>query len=339
MTLTELPGASSTHEAFSGPLTHSELKTYRQCRRKWYFHYFLRYGVRPDEGAVTGVAQLGTRVHLALEGHYTGLSALDVLAVAYDEVADAHPLAHHEIALERSYAQTMVKGYLEWVEITGVDAEYTVIGTEVDMAVPITLLDGRTATLRGKLDQVVERNDGTGMRLLRDFKTVSSLNQAAVLERDTQMRTYDLMHTLYSGSTPTDGVLYTMLLRSKRTAKATPPFYGVEHRQYNDADRTSARHAIVGTAHDMLFTRKALDAGMPHQRVAYTSPGQHCDWACDFKAVCPLADDGSRLEAALEDGFTKSDPWDHYGTGPMDRVRKALGAPPCGTIGDQESTG
>jgi hypothetical protein len=328
-----------TDEALPGPLTHSELKTFRLCRREWYFGYYLSYGVAPSEYARTGVAQLGTRVHLALQGHYEGLDALNVLAVVYDEVQDAHPTAHRELTLERGYAQTMVKGYLEWVETTGVDAQYAVVGAEVDMMVPLTLLDGRTATLRGKLDQVVERRDGTGTRLLRDFKTVSSLAQAAVLARDTQMRTYDLMHTLASPDVPTDGVLYTMLLRSKRTAKATPPFYGVEHMAYNDADRASTRNAIVGTAADMALTRKALDDGQPHQRVAYTSPGQHCDWACDFKNICPLADDGSRLTDALEDGFVRSDPWDHYGTGPMDRVRKALAPAPCGTVGDQEMKG
>jgi hypothetical protein len=330
-----------TDEALSGPLTHSEMKTFRTCRRKWYFEYYLRYGVRHADREVTGVAQLGTKIHMALEGHYTGLDALDVLATLYDAVQDERPMEHKEIAAERSYAFTMVKGYLEWVEISGVDAEYRVIGTEVDTSVSLLLLDGRTVMLRGKLDQVVERRDGTRMRLVRDYKTVGSLAKANDLIRDTQMRTYDLLHYLSTSKDDPepDGVLYTMLLRSKRTSRATPPFYDVAHMRYNAADRRSAYSAITGTVTDMIDVRADLDAGAPHQAVAYANPTDACNWACPFKTVCPMADDGSRLGDALEAGFVKSDPWDHYGTGPMDEVRKALGSPDRGKLVNQESGG
>lgn len=308
-----------------GPLTHSEMQTFRTCRRKWYLYYRRHFSPRAERAA-TGVAQLGTNVHMALEGHYTGLDPYGVLAVIYDGLQDANPMAHKDIAGERSYAITMVKGYIEWAEESGVDAQYAVVATEADTSARIALPDGREIILRGKLDQVIERRDGSGARLVRDFKTVGSLTKADGLPRDTQMRTYDLLHTLASPrGTLTDGVLYTMLLRSKRTSKATPPFYQAVHMGYSERDRESALEAIRGTALDILTVDARLDAGEPPQRVLYANPGDYCGWGCPFVSVCTMADDGSRLDDALEDNYVRSDPWAHYGTARMDAIRKILG--------------
>lgn len=323
-----------------GPLTHSEMATFRTCRRRWHWYYRERYAPRPQDQRATGVAQLGTSVHAALEGHYTGLDAFDVIAVIYDEIQDRRPQDHHDIALERGYVFAMVKGYLEWVAETGVDAQYQVIGTEVDASTPIVLMTGETITLRGKLDQVVERRDGSGVRLVRDFKTVDALAKADGLARDTQMRTYDLLHTLSTPDHITDGVLYTMLVRSKRTARATPPFFQAVHQGYNDTDRHSALEAIRGTARDIMAADAQLAAGEPPQRVVYANPGGYCTWACPYTSVCSLADDGSRLTDALADNFTVADPWDHYGSARMDAIRAALGGrvEPAGTDVVQEGT-
>lgn len=323
-----------------GPLTHSEMATFRTCRRRWHWYYREHYAPRPQDQRATGVAQLGTNVHSALEGHYTGLDAFDVIATIYNDLQDRRPQDHHALALERSYVFTMVKGYLEWVAETGVDAQYQVIATELDAAAPIVLMTGETVTLRGKLDQVVERRDGSGARLVRDFKTVDALAKADGLARDTQMRTYDLLHTLTTRGHITDGVLYTMLVRSKRTARATPPFFEAVHQPYNDSDRQSTLDAIRGTARDIMAVDAQLAAGEPSQRVVYANPGGYCAWACPFVSVCTLADDGSRVADALADNFTVSNPWDHYGTARMDAIRQALGGrvEPAGTEAGQEGT-
>ena len=312
-----------------GPLTHSEMATFRTCRRRWHWYYRERYTPRPESRPATSVAQLGTNTHLALEGHYTGLDAFDVIATVYNDLQDRRPEDHHTIALERSYVFTMVKGYLEWVAETGVDAQYRVVATEHDTSAPIVLMTGETIMLRGKLDQVVERRDGSGARLVRDFKTVDALTKADGLARDTQMRTYDLLHTLSTPDHITDGVLYTMLVRSKRTARATPPFFEAVHQVYNDSDRQSTLEAVRGTARDIMAVDAQLAAGEPPQRVVYANPGAYCAWACPYTSVCTLADDGSRLADALADNFVISDPWDHYGTARMDAIRAALG----GTVG------
>ena len=339
MTLTLSTGPSTDVDGpLPGPLTHSEMQTFRTCRRRWHWAYRDRYSEKPGTQPATGVAQLGTNIHACLEGHYTGLDAFDVLAVIYDDLQDRRPEDHHAIASERSYAFTMVKGYLEWVAETGVDAQYGVVATEADTRAKIWLYpeDGGgdadvTITLRGKLDQVVERRDGSGARLVRDFKTVGTLSKADDLVRDTQMRTYDLLHWMSQPHKAiVDGVLYTMLLRSKRTAKATPPFYAAVHMGYNTRDRQSALEAVRGTALDIMAVDARLAAGEPPQRVLYANPGAYCAWACPFVSVCHMADDGSRLADALEDGFVRADPWDHYGTERMDSIRRALG----GTVKD-----
>jgi hypothetical protein len=316
------------------------MATFRTCRRRWHLYYRERYAPKPESRPATGVAQLGTNVHLALEGYYTGLDAFGVVAAVYDDLQDRRPQDHHALALERSYVFTMVKGYLEWVAETGVDAQYRVVATELDASAPIVLMTGETVTLRGKLDQVVERRDGSGARLVRDFKTVDALAKADGLARDTQMRTYDLLHTLTTPGHITDGVLYTMLVRSKRTARATPPFFEAVHQPYNDNDRQSTLEAIRGTARDIMAADAQLAAGEPSQRVAYANPGGYCAWACPFVSVCDMADDGSRMADALADDFVTSDPWDHYGSARMDAIKAALGGTvdPAGSDTVQEGT-
>lgn len=337
MTEITAPAADQATGALPGPLTHSELKTYRTCQRRWWLTYRRHLDEPESARAATGVAQLGTNVHLALQGHYEGVDALDVVAEIYEDTTSRYPDQAHEIALERGYAMAMVKGYLDWVAETGLDAAWSVVGAEVDISIPLTLLDGREVALRGKLDQIVERRDGTGTRAVRDFKTVAAFDKADALVRDSQMRTYDYLHfsyeNRYSGAHPTDGVLYTMIKRSKRTAAAKPPFFEVVHQSYNLHDKRSAHSAITGTAAQILRTDADLEAGLPHHYVVPANPTDACAWSCPFVSVCHLADDGSRFEDALADNFVTADPWDHYGTARMDAIRAALG----GRVGRAEN--
>jgi hypothetical protein len=63
----------------------------------------------------------------------------------------------------------------------------------------------------------------------------------------------------------------------------------------------------------MLNVRDALDKGADHQEVAYPRPSRDCKWKCQFFSVCPLVDDGSAAEAAIEDSFAVGNPYDYYG--------------------------
>lgn len=272
--------------------------------------------------------QLGTNVHLALEGLYGyGLDPLEVLRVVYAEILAAHPEAQKEILSESSYAITMVTGFLQWAAETGMDAEYQVISAEGEISYLLDLPDGRQVNLRGHIDQVVRRRGGNEALLIRDFKTVGSLAKADDLIRDEQMRYYALLQWLRAteASDRVDGILYTMLVRSKRTSKATPPFYATVPINYNVHDHRSMLIRVRAVARLALTLEAMLAAGGDHRELVYPTPSGFCGWGCEFEKVCHMADDGSRFEDALAANYVQVDPYGYYGSDRIDHVRKMIG--------------
>lgn len=328
--MTSTGGVARLDGAAPRYLHHSEYRTWKNCRRRWYLTYYKRLGANPDEETVSGVRTIGTACHLALEGHYGhDLDADRVLVAYYEDLIRTHPLEARTLASDLSYARTMVSGYLSWVASTGVDADFETVATEADVSVPIdTGFDFIKVTLRGRLDQVVRRRDGTGTLLLRDFKTVGSLVKGPDLQRDEQLRFYALLQWLLTRQAeipePVDGALYTMLLRSKRTARATGPFYATVHVTYNDHDHESMLLRVIRVALETERARALLDSGADHRSVAYPNPGSECRY-CPFAAVCTMADDGSRFDDALDDLYVSTDPMGHYGSDRIDLVKTLLG--------------
>jgi PD-(D/E)XK nuclease superfamily len=306
-------------------LSHSELRTWRTCHRKWYLQNYLEWGPGPDDAPV-GAASLGTRVHLALEGHYGhGLAPLAVLDYLYQEVANERPDYSEEIRKEHEYATLMVEGYLQWSAEEGVDAGYRVLATETEEAQGVTLPGGQMVIFRGKLDQIVER-EIDGAILFRDWKTVGSLTKANLLILDTQMRFYAMLQALEAkdGGLRADGGLYTMLLRSKRTERAKGPFYQQVEVHLNHHDLNSMWLHSRAVAQEIVNARERLDNGEDHREIVYASPGDHCRYACPFVNVCPLLDDGARWQDALAANFQHCDANARYTTDKILSIRKAL---------------
>ena len=308
-------------------LSNSTIKTWKRCKRHWYLGYFLGYGVDPTRLKPVSSANLGTRVHLAMEAHYGyDLDALEALKVAYYLAKRQYPLYESELDHEHSYARAMTSGYLAWAADEGIDAEHEVIATEQVVKRELPLFDGDVVTLMAKLDQKVRRV-GDGAIRFRDFKTVGTLSKAHLLALDEQMRFYSLLEKLDADDEGgrADGGLYSMILRSKRTPKANGPFFRQVEVTYNEQDHASmlARtRAVAGEIRNA--TRQLTEDTHHHRQVVYPNPGDHCGWQCPFTLICPMMDDGSRWEDALKANFVKIDPYGYYGTGLMDQVRAAL---------------
>ena len=45
---------------------------------------------------------------------------------------------------------------------------------------------------------------------------------------------------------------------------------------------------------------------------AYPNPLGDCTWSCDYRAVCPRFNDGSRAEAMIETYYKAGDPLAYY---------------------------
>ncbi len=302
-------------------LSNSELRTFKRCRRKWWLGWHR--GLRLKKESPVGVRQVGTRLHLALKAHYTPSDPVDMLAeleryIIIDRtLLDANgesELVRAQFENEANLERIMLEGYLEWLAETGADAELVVDSAETYVEAGLVEFDEKVAII-GKMDVRVRRTLDN-VRLFIDHKSVASLVQPTLmLALDEQMLHYHLLELLTTDEDGprSDGALYNMLRRVKRTAKATPPFFARVEVRHNKHELASYRRRMVGTISDILEVEESLEKhGASHQTVAYPNPTRDCTWDCPFIAVCPMFDDGSRVEGALTEYYTVGDPLDYY---------------------------
>jgi hypothetical protein len=294
-------------------LSNSEIQTFKDCRRRWWLTYYRR--LKPRNQDFTGALALGSRIHAALDDHYAkGVPLLDAHSrlVETDRnllIADFRDT--DTLDGEAELGRIMLEGYEQWVEENGIDSELEMISTEETIIAP--LFNGEVE-LQGKLDMRVRRKVD-GVRMFRDFKTVGgSLSDFAMLApMNEQVLTYMLLETFQSKEGErSEGGIFTMLKKVKRTASARPPFYDQIEVRHNVFTLRSFWNRIHGTITDLMRVRTALDEGSDHTSVAYPHPTRDCKWKCQFFTVCTLMDDGSAAEQALSEMFEEGDPYSYY---------------------------
>ena len=294
-------------------LSNSELQTFKDCRRKWWLTYYRR--LQPKYKDMTGALAFGSRIHAALDAHYAEGRPLITAHAELVETDRQLLLADfqdtHQLEQEAEMGRIMLEGYEQWVEENGIDAELEVISTEEQIIAP--LFNGEVE-LQGKLDMRVRRK-ADGVRMFRDFKTVGgSLSDFANLApMNEQVLTYMLLEsTKKDEAERSEGGIFTMLKKVKRTANARPPFYDQIEVRHNIFTMRSFWNRIHGTIADLMNVRKALDTGAEPSYVAYPRPTRDCKWKCQFFAICPMFDDGSAAEQALSDSYEVADPYAYY---------------------------
>lgn len=295
-------------------ISNSELQTFKDCRRKWWLSYYRR--LRPRMETKTGALALGSRIHAALDDYYSKDIPLLEAHAAWVE-KDRQQLIEEmrdtsDLDSEAELGRIMLEGYLDWVEENGIDAELEMISTEEIISMP--LFDGKVE-LQGKIDMRVRRK-ADGVRMFRDFKTVggSFTDFASMAHMNEQILTYMMLETAQNKEGErSEGGIFTMLKKVKRSANARPPFYEQMEVRHNVFALRNFWQRIHGTISDLLNVRQALDEGANHQFIAYPRPSRDCKWKCPFFAVCPLFDDGSAVEQAISDAYESADPYGYYG--------------------------
>jgi hypothetical protein len=298
-------------------LSNSEIQVFKDCRRKWWLNYYRR--LQPKQKQFTGALALGSRIHEALDQYYSsdgevGLLEAHSALVKQDMdklVADYRDT--YDLEAEAELGRIMLEGYLQWMDEEGIDANLEKISNEEIITMP--LFDGEVV-LQGKRDMRVRRKTD-GVRMFRDFKTVGGsfsdfANQAQMNE---QILTYMLLESAQNKEPGerSEGGIFTMLKKVKRTANAKPPFYEQIEVRHNVFTLRSFWQRIHGAISDLMKVKKDLDAGADPNFVAYPSPSKDCKWKCQFYTVCPLIDDGSAAEAAIEQMYEVADPYGYYG--------------------------
>lgn len=295
-------------------LSNSEIQTFKDCRRRWWLSYYRR--MQPKNKEFTGALALGSRVHEALDQYYShGVPLLQAHAELVQKdrlLLEADWRDTTSLDTEAELGRIMLEGYLQWVEENGIDSELEMVSTEETIIAP--LFNGEVE-LQGKIDMRVRRKID-GVRMFRDFKTVGgSLSDFANLApMNEQILTYMLLEsTKENEDNRSEGGIFTMLKKVKRTANARPPFYDQIEVRHNIFTLRSFWNRIHGVITDLMRVRKALDEGESHSLVAYPTPTRDCKWKCQFFSICTMFDDGSSAEQALTEMFEESDPYAYYG--------------------------
>jgi hypothetical protein len=213
--------------------------------------------------------------------------------------------------------RAMIEGYVQWLEETGADDDYEILASETyqDALLPGVVGRGGVAVyIIAKLDAKVRRRSDQVLRFI-DHKTVADFgSKTAGLAIDEQMLWYDLIEILTN--TPvgerSGGAIYNMLRRVKRTVKAKPPFYERVEVLHNRHQIEAFYQQLYGTVRDLLDLERRLDEGVDHQVAAYPNPLGDCSWSCDYRIICPLFNDGSRVDAMIRQFYTTGDPLAYY---------------------------
>ena len=296
-------------------LSNSELQTFKDCRRRWWLSYYRR--LKPRSQDMTGALAFGTRIHAALDAHYA--HGVPLLKAHSDLVETDKSLLLQDfrdigtLETEAEMGRIMLEGYEQWVAEEGIDAELEMISTEETIIAP---LFGGEVELQGKLDMRVRRK-ADGVRMFRDFKTVGgSLSEfSSMAHMNEQVMTYMLLEsTKIDESERSDGGIFTLLKKVRRTASAKPPFYEHVEVRHNVFTMRSFWNRIHGTISDLMRVRTALDSGQDPAYYAYPKSSRDCKWKCSFFAICPMFDDGSAVEQAISEMYEESDPYAYYET-------------------------
>ena len=299
-------------------LTNSEMRVWRRCKRRWWLSVYRQ--LRPvNAHNFNRPLGIGNRVHDCLAAYYDPDLQEDPIEHLWLSAAkdlEKHPDASDLIEKECNLADAMLSGYLEWLAETGEDQGLTVLEAERARSARLDI-PGLDVRLLTKLDARV-RHDVYGDDLALETKTVTSLNQhLPELRQNTQCLTEHLTQYLSlveEGKDPEDsrGVLFNMLKKSKRTARATPPFYSrVTVRHSKTELRNHWRH-VVSIATQIEDATRRLDAGEDHHSVVDPNPTGECHWDCEFFRVCTMIDDDSDHETALARFYETGDPLERY---------------------------
>lgn len=311
-------------------ISNSEVQTFKRCRRKWWYTYFLRLQRRHE--SPVGPLATGTRVHEALRFHYAtrvpgyvqsidARDALEALIVhertQLAEIVDITEDTARTFEAEADLQRIMIDGYLQWLEDTGEDANYEVIGAEVYREVNLPELPVK---LIARLDARVRRltNDTV---IFMDHKTCATFDPLVrTLSTSEQMLWYILIEQLIadtgeSTDEPVRGAVYNMLRKVKRTVRAKPPFYMRHSVYHNHIELRAFQMRVLGVVETILSAEARLTAGIDHRRVAYPTPTRDCAWDCTFNVICKFTDDGSYVEEMIERFFINGDPLNYYARG------------------------
>lgn len=318
-------------------VSNSELQTHSDCPRKWWLAWHR--GLRPAHVSFASAAAIGGRYHEALAAIYDvePSDPLRALATAQERDRHLHALARQDVYTEEELSDwtfeddkltkafaletAMVTGYVRWLEDTGADAHLEIVGSELYVEVDFFELGGVIPNWDDLPIKLIGRLDARVLNLLNnsimfiDHKSVGTFIDLT-LYLNQQMLHYHLIQRHLSraaGQPRPIGAIYNMARKVLRTRASKPPYYERRTITHSDIEIDNYRQQVAGRISRIIDAERDLSRGEDHHFVVPARPSRDCSWKCPFLKVCRMHDDGSRVEAAVEDLYQVGNPLSYYG--------------------------
>ena len=280
--------------------SHSEMATYKDCKRKWYLQYYLKLRRKREPKALA--RDTGILVHAALHQFYIsggldGEFSKDLMYQFLDNARDEDLLKVEEsdrktVREVHDTSKIVIDGYIEWLHETGADIGYRFNHSEVELRAPGPV---EGTEIMGIIDLGGEHVQ-SGDLFVMDTKVTNSIDvMLKTLHMGEQGPMYAALAKI-NDPDPNRGfrVVWNMLKRNKRTARAKPPFYQRCGLAMNMDQLRQFYLQLQGQMEEILRTEARLNDGESHIKVAYPTPSGDCVWKCPYFAVCGTMNDMKR---------------------------------------------
>lgn len=306
-------------------VSNSEMQTYKECKRRWFLQYYMRYVRKHTSPRVA--ADTGISVHEALHTYYVMggkknheaayQAAMENLSLAKD-ASLARELSPDELKdIKEIYevATIAANGYFEWLDETGADDHWTIQGSEERLVVPGPI---EGTEIKGFVD-LWGTHEPSDDLLVIDTKVVASIGDTLkTLHLNEQAPLYAILMKMVDNR-PDRGfrVVWNMIKRNKQTKSAKPPFYQRYELAINRDQLNQFYAQLQGQIQDMLNTEKRLDDGEHHVMVAYPTPSRDCSWKCPYLSVC-----GAMNDPRTDVNWILANNFEQWNESPLDPDRK-----------------
>jgi hypothetical protein len=270
----------------------SELDSFRQCPLKHQLGYKERWTKPLEENDRRST---GTMWHTVMENHYQviknhqdhpthGYTPAEILRYCRKTIL---PLLQDPTGGQTDQQKLVEWMYDGYVAQYGIDEQWRILGTEVNLDMPLRTDRGRVSRyhIKGKLDLVVRDQDSGGLWVI-DHKSGANLPSQMDLEIDDQFGVYTWM--MRERGNKVMGSIHNAA-RTTRNMADHPEYVGKNKAQSLDQrmsrtylNRSNAE--LTNLALDAYHA--AVNAYPPKSKTLplYSSPdSRQCGWKCDFK--------------------------------------------------------
>lgn len=277
--------------------SHSEMQTFKECKRKWYLQYFRKLRRRREPRAKA--RDTGILVHAALHTFYVagalnGEHSEDLMYTFLGNARDEDMLKVEEgerklVEEIHDTARILCEGYIEWLRETGADIGYHFQHSETELRAPGPI---EGTELMGIID-LGGTEERSGDLFVMDTKVTDSID---TMVKGLHMVEQGPMYAILAKANDPDEnrgfrVIWNMVKRSKQTARSKPPHYQRYELAINKDQLIQFYVQLQGQIEEILRTEERLNAGASHVQVAYPTPTKDCSWKCQYFSLCGSMND------------------------------------------------